>query len=137
MLAAETNPAGRSHQQPTAWLAECSTVDDSIMQKKNSYTRRPFHIFCVYFIHHQIRTSCISYFNSACISFLLVWPFSCLGSQNDLTFVGAISSTSPKSEHFVLIITRFFVVRGTVILLYPPIAHESHVTRQSIRTSYP
>ena len=60
-----------------------------------------------------------------------------LDRHNEPTFVGAISSTSPKSEHFVLIITRFFVVRGTVILLYPPIAHESHVTRQSIRTSYP
>ena len=80
VLAAETKTATSSHEQPITYVA-CRVLHLQRFfyhtKEKNSNTKRPIHIFCVYFIHHhQIRTWCVSYFISACCMLLLhVWPF--------------------------------------------------------------
>ena len=76
--------------------------------------------FCVYFIHHPIRTCGVFLITNrpACFSYIAL---SYLGRQNELTFAGAISQPCPKSESSVLI--RLFFIRGPNIYQVPGILY--------------
>ena len=58
--------------------------------KENSNTKWPVHRFCVYVIHHRIRTWCISYFNSACMLLFFILPFLSRVAKTS-SFAGAVS----------------------------------------------
>ena len=91
VLGAETKTVASSHQQPTTELAECSTFDASIIQRKivTSKVTNPHNLYVL----HPSSNSHLVYFSFqlglyvalSCIA------FSYLGRQNELTFVGAIS----------------------------------------------
>ena len=100
MLAAETKTAASSQQPPAtdcvACREECSTFDASIIQRKISTTKWSIHIFCMCFIHHPIRTWCISCFNSACVLLFLILP----------SLVWVAKTSSPSWGQFLSLVQK-------------------------------